>query len=81
MCSPESFEVVTINISWRSPTLWRSKDNHRPSGSEGFLLLSSLLLVSSDVVDTLFDGTGHGLVHRVEVRALDEVRSPTVSDE
>jgi hypothetical protein len=80
MGSPESFEVVSIDVSGSGPSLGRTQHNHGPSRSECLAGISSLLLVASDLGHTFFKGGGHGLVHGVEVGAFDKVGGPSVSD-
>lgn len=78
--SPVAFEVVSRDVSRRSPTLGGSENNHRPTRTESLTRVSSLLLVRLDLKDGLFEGGSHSLVHRGKIGAFDKVGLPAVAD-
>lgn len=80
MCAPVSFQVMTFDLSWSSPSLRRAEHNHGPSRSLGDLArLSSFLLVLTNFLHAMLEGTSKGLVHSVEITALDKVWGVTVA--
>lgn len=81
MRAPEALEQLAVNLSWSSPSLGGSKDNHGPAWSECLSRVTSFLLVFLDLKDTLLESGGHGLVHALEVTALNKVWGPAITNE
>src|SRR5215510_14276742 len=79
--SPETFEVVTINLSWSSPTFGTAKYNEGPPRPERFSRTPCLLLDLADFQNTVFQGSGDRLVHAAWVTTFVFVRCGALRDQ
>src|SRR5512134_3761666 len=70
--TPQPLELVSVDIGWSSPTLWRAQDNHWPSRPPGSTAASNFLLERRDFLNAVVKGGGHCLVHAVAVGSLHE---------
>ena len=82
MRTPETFqEVVSIELPGCCPALGCTEHDHGPTRPESFARVSSLFLIFADLCDTSFHRSGHSLVHRWDIAALDEIGCPSVTNE
>lgn len=79
MSQPESFYVGPIQLFWASPALRASQDDHRPSRSFGCVRASGMLLNGTNLLNTMFEGCSHLLVHDLWIVALHNIRSPAIA--
>src|SRR5262245_21993569 len=79
--SPETFQVVPIHLPRGRPTLGTAENDHGPAWPESLPGPPGLLLDLADLQDTLFQGSGHGLVHAVWVAPFHKIRCVPVADE
>ena len=81
MRPPETFQVVSIHLPRRRPTLRAAQNDHRPARTERLAGTPRLVLDLADLQDALFQRCRHRLVHAARIAALDEIRCVAVADE
>src|SRR5262245_20904309 len=72
---------MAINLSWSGPTLRTPKNNHGPTWSEWLSCTPRLILSLADFQHTMFQGSGHSLVHALWITAFDEIRCVPIANE
>ncbi len=78
--APVALEVLVVDLARAGPALGGAQDDDGPQRAEGLARVAGLLLEAPDLEHAVFEGRGHGLVHRVDVVALDEVGLVAVAD-
>jgi hypothetical protein len=78
--TPVTLQVIVVKLARSGPALRASENDHGPQGSLGLARVTTFLLDLSDLVHTVFERRGHGLVHRLNIITLDKVWLPAVTD-
>lgn len=78
--TPVTLQIVVVKLARGGPALGTSENDHGPQRSLGLARLAALLLDLSDLIHTVFECRGHGLVHRLNIVTLDEVWLPAITD-
>ena len=81
MRAPGTLGLVAIDLLRPGPALGRAQHDHRPARQVGLAALPRVPLDLADLRDGFLERGGHGLVHRVGVVALHEVRRVAVTVE
>jgi hypothetical protein len=78
--TPVTLQVIVVKLARSGPALRTSENDHGPQGSLGLARVTTFLLDLSDLVHTVFERRGHGLMHRLNIVTLDKVWLPAVTD-
>ena len=81
MRPPETLQSMAINFFWRRPALWRSQHDHRPASTLHLALLACHSLIFFDLVDAVFRGSRHRLVHAYRIGTFHKLRRPSIATE
>src|SRR5208283_3951146 len=79
MSAPETFKIMTLQLSRGAPALGRTQHDHGPARPLGNAAGSALLLMGSNFCDAVFHRCRHGLVHAFGIRSLNKVGGPAVT--
>src|ERR1700756_395543 len=76
---PGALEIMAFDFAWGRPAFRRTQHNHGPARPAQQTLFAGGLLVFADFNNAMLSRRGHGLMHGVDVGALDKVRCPTIT--
>src|SRR6266550_4892782 len=79
--TPVSLEVVPAHLPWRGPTFGAAQHDHRPPRPHSLSGAPGLFLDLADLQNTMFQGSGHRLMHAPRVTPFHEQRRVSVADE
>src|SRR5271155_4220823 len=76
-----AFDLHAIDHFWSGPALGRSKDDHWPAWARAVVVVPRIVLNLPDVVDDLFHGGRHELMHRFGIISFNKVGRPSAASQ